>query len=109
MIKFWKIFTKEIIVFRPSPIPDFIIYNVDNFNLWFNAKNNNAEYAHSGIFLRLDKLSQSHIQDYIFKCYGIDDSEEYQKRLEFYKEVREDWIKKIRIKNYEDKIRRKTG
>lgn len=93
MNKFWKIFTKEVV--RPYPVPDYIIYDVNNFNLWFNAKNNNAEYAHSGIFLRLDKLSEHHIKDYIQKCYGIDDSEEYQKRLEFLSEIKKDWKHKF--------------
>jgi hypothetical protein len=68
MLSFLK--PKEII--RPFNVPDYITCNVENFNNWFNAKNNNAEYAHSGIFLRLDKLSESHIQDYFLKCYGID-------------------------------------
>ena len=63
-------FTKTIIV--PFDIPFYIIFNVDNFNNWFNATDNNAIYAHSGIFLRTDKLSESHIHDYILKCYGID-------------------------------------
>ena len=109
MNKFWQIFTKkvEVLVYKPSPVPDIIIFNVDNFNNWFNLKDNNAEYAHPGIFLRLDKLTPNHIHDYIDKCYGIDCSEEYQKTLEFYDEIRKDWREKIKAKDYENKIRRK--
>ena len=64
-----KIFTKEVI--KPFPVPEFIVLNVDNFNTWFKAKDNNAVYANEGIFLRLDKLSVSHVTDYMEKCYGI--------------------------------------
>jgi hypothetical protein len=32
-----------------------------------------AVYANTGIFLRLDKLSESHIKDYLEKCYSIVD------------------------------------
>lgn len=97
MIKFWKIFAKEVV--KAYAVPDYIVYNVDNFNLWFNDKNNNAEYAHSGIFLRLDKISEHHIQDYIQKCYGIDDSKEYQKRVDFLNQINTDWKNKLSKKH----------
>lgn len=49
-----------------------IIFNVDNFNAWFcDDENNNAIYANTGIFGRIDKLSESHIDDYLDKCYNI--------------------------------------
>ena len=39
--------------------------NVKDFNEWFNSDKDKEIYAHPGIFLRLDKLSQHHIQDFI--------------------------------------------
>ena len=78
-----------------------IIFNVDNFNIWFNHKDNDAEYAHSGIFLRTDKLSDSHITDYLLKCYGIENpaflfSKPSNEMIsDFQKEIRTDWLKKI--------------
>jgi len=48
-----------------------IIFNVNNFNEWFNNPNNNAVYANSGIFLRIDKLGLSQIEDYLYKKYGL--------------------------------------
>lgn len=53
-------------------IDESIIFNVDNFNNWFNDPKNGATYAHSGIFLRLDKLSESHIKEYLKNVYNID-------------------------------------
>lgn len=92
MNKFWKIFTKEIV--RAHPVLDSIVYDVDNFNKWFCDPQNNAEYAHSGIFLRLDKLSQSHVDDYLNKCYGISDGN-FQKKIELLDGIRSDWHNKI--------------
>lgn len=73
---------------------DSIVYNVENFNLWFCDSNNNAVYANKGIFLRLDKLSQSHITDYLQKSYGIT-SIDYQKVYEFEQSIRKDWYNKL--------------
>ena len=92
MNKFWKIFTKEIV--RAHPVLESIVYDVDNFNKWFCDPQNNAEYAHSGIFLRIDKLSQSHVDDYLKKCYGISESS-YEKNNALLISVREDWRKKL--------------
>ena len=61
---------------------DTIVYNVDNFNLWFCHKDNGAVYANEGIYLRLDKLSESHITDYLLKSYGITQFD-HQKVYEF--------------------------
>ncbi len=72
---------------------DTIIYNVENFNLWFRHKDNKAVYANEGIYLRLDKLSQSHIEDYLLKSYGIVQVD-YQKIYDFEQEIRQDWLKK---------------
>lgn len=42
------------------------IIDVEKFNNWFNSNKDPNVYAHPGIFLRLDKLSQGHIEDYIW-------------------------------------------
>jgi len=85
-----------------------IIFNVDNFNIWFNHKNNRAEYAHSGIFLRTDKLSEGHVEDYLLKCYGIE-TEVFSKPthemiLTFMQDIRLDWIIKINKKNKHESV-----
>ncbi len=93
--KFLDFFKKEIInVEIPS---EDVIFNVDNFNKWFNDPNNNAVYANPGIFLRLDKLSESHILDYMLKCYGIG-NEGHWDLYKFYEEIRKDWMNKINNK-----------
>lgn len=84
---------------RPFLVPEYIVFNVENFNNWFNAKDNNAVYAHPGIFLRIDKLSESCIEDYIEKCYGLKgrflwSKHTYEMYSEFYNEIRKDWMKK---------------
>ena len=56
MKKFLDFFKKEKPVEKEIPSED-VVFNVDNFNKWFNDPNNNAVYANTGIFLRLDKLS----------------------------------------------------
>lgn len=69
---------------------DTIVYNVNNFNLWFCNKDNGAVYANTGIFLRLDKLSQSHIEDYLQKTFCITEFN-HQRICEFEQEIRKDW------------------
>jgi hypothetical protein len=75
----------------------YVLFNVETFNTWFNAKDNDAIYAHPGIFLRLDKLSRSTIEDYLVKCHNLnlsdwDISDEVEK---FYEEIRKDWLTKL--------------
>lgn len=77
------------------------ILSVDAFNEWFNDPLNNAVYAHSGIFLRLDKLSYSHIEDYLDKNHNIDrghpfynDPMFYLLLCDFQEDIRNDWIQK---------------
>jgi hypothetical protein len=79
-----------------------VVFNVDNFNKWFNDPNNKAVYANPGIFLRLDKLSESHIKDYLEKCYNIVDVDYVEWSLpshilidKLYNEIRKDWKNKI--------------
>lgn len=90
---------KEVV--KPFQVPEYIVFNIENFNNWFNDKNNNAVYAHPGIFLRTDKLSESHITDYLEKCYGITKKDNIiwsESRGElirkFYNELRNDWRNK---------------
>lgn len=101
MKKFLDFFKKK--VETPVEIPsEDVVFNVDNFNKWFNDPNNNAIYANTGIFLRLDKLSESHITDYMDKCYGIKNggpflwSEPVSEMIrEFMYRIREDWRNKL--------------
>jgi hypothetical protein len=90
MIKFlWKPKEPEF----KTRAPYSIIYNVENFNIWFNDPNNGATYAHSGIFLRTDKLSLSHVSEYLKLCFGIvDGSEKYT--LRFLHDIREEWARR---------------
>jgi hypothetical protein len=77
------------------------VFNVENFNNWFNDTTKSKEiYAHPGIFLRTDKLSQYHFEEY-FKFCGIKNprkflEEEYWKMyINLEKEVIKDWHKKL--------------
>lgn len=107
MNKFWKFFTREVIKLEPHTVPDYIVFSVENFNNWFNAKDNGATYANPGIFLRLDKLSISHVHDYMGNCYGI----QYysQKGEELLKSIREDWRRRLNEKHFQERIHKKTG
>ncbi len=95
---FDSIFKKKTKPEVSSEFSNDIIFNVDNFNTWFNNPNNNALYANPGIYLRLDKLSETHIQDYIEKCYNIDYTTKQEYIPKFYEDIRNDWRKKLLIK-----------
>lgn len=75
------------------------LFNVDDFNKWFNS-DNNGSYANPGIFLRLDKLNNSMIYDY-FKYLYITDVEnkmegEYRTQFNTFREdIRKDWLSKL--------------
>lgn len=81
---------------RVLPLEE-IIFNVGNFNIWFKHPKNGAQYANEGIFLRTDKLSESHVDEYLSKCYGIDNgaflfSRPFvEMKSDFLKEIRKDW------------------
>lgn len=101
MKKFLDFFKKDKPLEKEIPSED-VVFNVDNFNKWFNDPNNNAVYANTGIFLRLDKLSESHILDYMLKCYGIENggpmkwSQPHWVIIQnFYEEIRKDWRNKL--------------
>lgn len=77
-------------------VPDYIVYNVDNFNRWFNAPNK-PSYANPGIYLRVDKLGHSFIEDYLKECYGMNhDHSDYAKISVLYDQVRKDWLTKLK-------------
>ena len=81
-----------------------IIFDVDNFNIWFNDPDNGAAYAHKGIFLRLDKLSDSHIDEYLLSRWGLDNgsfffSKPYVKmKADLQRDIRKDWLRKLKIR-----------
>lgn len=78
----------------------YVLFNVDTFNTWFNDKDNGAEYAHSGIFLRLDKLSENHLIDYFKKCHNIDNIFDFYSHdnVYFFMEgIKNDWRNKINV------------
>lgn len=79
-------------------IKKYVLFNVDIFNKWFCDKQNDAVYAHEGIFLRLDKLGKVHIADYLLKCHNFElsDNEDISNEINnFYEEIRKDWLKKL--------------
>ena len=78
------------------------VFNVESFNTWFNDPKNGATYAHSGIFLRVDKLSESHIQEYMEKVHKIKNFGPFMWTQptrymvsQFLKEIQKDWKKKL--------------
>jgi hypothetical protein len=74
----------------------YVLFNVDTFNTWFNDSDNGATYANSGIFLRLNKLSLSHINEYLIKCHGVDPHDWSDDIEIFYEEIRTNWMTKTK-------------
>ena len=81
------------------------IVDVNNFNSWFCSDKPSDIYANKGIFLRLDKLSQHHIVDYIFSLTNDLTKEETEELYcsvnlfnNFEKLIRSDWNMKIAVK-----------
>ena len=105
--KIGVLFKKKDTVVKKREIPsESIVFNVDNFNKWFCDPNNKAKYSNAGIFLRIDKLSDSQIADYLVKCYGVPKygpylwSQPTWKMIdEFHKEIRKDWVSKLSKNN----------
>jgi hypothetical protein len=84
---------------EPKFVPKkYVLFNVDTFNTWFNDPENGAVYAHPGIFLRLDKLDESQIRDYLLKCHGLDLNEWdiHDEIISFREDIRMSWMKKIK-------------
>lgn len=104
---FGSIFKKE-----PKFVPKkYVLFNVNTFNEWFNDKDNGAKYTNSGFFLRTDKLSISHIEEYLVKCHGLKLSDfDFNKEIVgFYSSVCKDWLKRkhggdMLYSNIEDSI-----
>lgn len=74
------------------------LLNVKKFNEWFNAPKDKSIYAHPGIFLRTDKLSKGHFDDYIkMSTYGYltYDDFDFSKMLAFEERVRKNWMKQL--------------
>ena len=96
---------------KPKPVLPLeeIIFNVDNFNIWFRHPDNGAEYAHEGIYLRTDKLSESQVTDYLRKSYGLINggflfSKPYREMIsDLYKAVQKDWQNKKSNENNTDR------
>lgn len=71
--------------------------SVKEFNRWFNSPKDPRAYVGTGIFLRTDKLSLGHIEDYLeFASKGLVmvDDFEYKDIIEFEDRIRKDWHKK---------------
>jgi len=78
------------------------IFNVKNFNNWFKNNKDKNIYAHAGIYLRTDKLSRGHINDYLrvitngMLCNKDFDELEI---MRFEDKIRESWMKQLMAKN----------
>ncbi len=83
-----------------------IVFNIDSFNYWFCDVDNGAEYANKGIYLRVDKLSISQIEDYINKVFPNVKYATYYKNIdklsnEFFYIVRQNWMDQLKHSNKE--------
>jgi hypothetical protein len=80
------------------PKYDISMLSVDEFNQWFVDPNNNAVYDNIGIFGRTDKLSKSHIDDFLEKKYGLTKEDikniDYSDIGHFYTCIRKNWLNK---------------
>jgi hypothetical protein len=75
------------------------ILSVKDFNEWFNSDKDPEIYAHKGIFLRLDKLSQQHIDSYVqYETEGLLGYGDFNwvTMKKFENEIIEDWQNKLR-------------
>lgn len=78
------------------------VLNVDSFNNWFQNNKDKSIYAHSGIYLRTDKLSRGHIKDYLRVItnglLSIEDFNELE-IMKFEDKIRVSWIKQLNDKS----------
>lgn len=96
-----KIKDKIIETFR-SPAFYSVIFSIKNFNEWFKNNKDESIYAHAGIYLRTDKLSEHHVYDYIGAVTnGLLSGEDFDEDtiLMFHRNIRENWMHQLRIKN----------
>jgi hypothetical protein len=80
---------------------DSAIFNVDKFNEWFKNNKDKSIYAHAGIYLRTDKLSRVHIDDYISVITnGVISGKDFEelKIFKFEDKIRKNWIKQLHSK-----------
>lgn len=98
-IYYMKNFISNIFKSKPKHnIPEYIVLNVDNFNLWFCNQNNPDIYANKGIYLRIDKLSINHITIYIKECYNIDIESTNINEYDLYSVIIKNWNKQLNEK-----------
>ena len=73
--------------------------DVFDFNDWFCENKNPDIYAHKGIYLRLDKLSNHHVTDYLKDRHKLSDEVinkiDYTLLYSFINMIRLDWQKQI--------------
>jgi hypothetical protein len=85
-----------------TPLFHSAIFNVKNFNNWFKNNKDKNIYAHAGIYLRTDKLSRGHINDYLgvitngTLCNKDFDELEI---MRFEDKIRESWMKQLMAKS----------
>lgn len=85
-----------------TPLFHSTIFNVKNFNNWFKNNKDKSIYAHAGIYLRTDKLSRGHINDYLgvitngMLCNKDFDEIEI---FRFEDKIRESWTKQLMAKS----------
>ena len=80
---------------KKHEIPEYIIFSVSNFNKWFNSPKEKS-YANKGIFLRIDKLSLSFLEEYFKTCYNLDiEKIDYIKVITFENAIKTDWNLKL--------------
>ncbi len=98
IIELWMRDKDEVRTLAREGVFDSII-DVEKFNNWFNSNKDPNVYAHPGIFLRLDKLSQGHIEDYVWAvtrgAVKYEDFD-YEFMQNFEGHIRLDWRNKLR-------------
>ena len=85
-----------------SPLFFSTIFNVKNFNSWFKNNKDKSIYANAGIYLRTDKLSRCHIDDYLrVITNGMISNKDFDELeiMRFEDKIRESWIKQLMAKN----------
>jgi hypothetical protein len=101
----WNIYLLKIIKLLPNFIKkenkfipkDYVLFNIDTFNTWYNDVDNRSEYAHKGIYLRVNKLSFIDIEDYLLKCHNVEiDTINKDSALNFYHQIINNWNKQLK-------------
>ncbi len=85
-----------------SPMFYSVIFSIKNFNNWFKNNKNENIYAHAGIYLRTDKLSEHHVYDYVeVITNGLLSKEDFDENtiMMFKENIRQDWLQQLKDKN----------